>query len=506
MDATAEELQAIRAGLKGLPVLAHHVAGDPVRPEQIFFPSGHYAALDPDGALVVGNRGVGKSFWASALAGTEAREAIAAHYGEPHSGWRLKDFDVRFGFSNQEAAGGALVGAAQLTDIDPSIPQEIVWRAVLVRAIAPVIQREIPTRFADLVEWVRTNPDEQQAWFRLADRRLVESKRRLLLLFDQLEQLANDWEWITSLTRGLLKTALAMKSYRSIRLKIFMRPDQFETPELFQFADASKIRGEAVRLEWTSADLYALVFFELNKDPEASAARDLIWDRIKQNLDRHLVLMTRLRLGEPSRIAPYWESPLAQQPLFEVIAGGFMGSGPKKGNPYTWIPTHLSDARGEVTPRIFLLALRTAALASMDPASLAITPTGIKEGIRAASEQRLHEIQEDYPWVSEALEPLRGLLVPAANQEIIGRWREVGTIDRILSRYSGVRAPLDLAVASIASKSKEEEAAALLELLQEIGVMDIRQNGKIDVPDIYRVQAGILRKGGVPPQRRRAGR
>ena len=67
---THEDLDRVRAGLAALPDLAHHVSGTPVAPEQIFFPASHATALDPDVALVVGNRGVGKSFWASALAGS----------------------------------------------------------------------------------------------------------------------------------------------------------------------------------------------------------------------------------------------------------------------------------------------------------------------------------------------------------------------------------------------------------------------------------------------------
>jgi hypothetical protein len=43
---------------------------------------------------------------------------------------------------------------------------------------------------------------------------------------------------------------------------------------------------------------------------------------------------------------------------------------------------------------------------------------------------------------------------------------------------------------------------ALVLALQTIGVLEIRSNGKVNVPDIFRVEAGILRMGGVKPPRR----
>ena len=43
---------------------------------------------------------------------------------------------------------------------------------------------------------------------------------------------------------------------------------------------------------------------------------------------------------------------------------------------------------------------------------------------------------------------------------------------------------------------------ALLQTMTQIAVMEERANGKINVPDIFRVEAEILRKGGVAVPRR----
>ena len=60
-----------------------------------------------------------------------------------------------------------------------------------------------------------------------ADARLVASGQKLLVVFDALDRLGDTWQTVQELTRGLLKQTLKMNSYRAIRLKLFMRVDQF---------------------------------------------------------------------------------------------------------------------------------------------------------------------------------------------------------------------------------------------------------------------------------------
>ncbi len=47
-----------------------------------------------------------------------------------------------------------------------------------------------------------------------------------------------------------------------------------------------------------------------------------------------------------------------------------------------------------------------------------------------------------------------------------------------------------------------EDLSALLGAMRDVGVMEERSNGKVNVPDIFRVEAQILRKGGVAVPRR----
>jgi hypothetical protein len=490
MTLTRDDFAALRRGLAELPRLAYYAAGQPIDPEGIFFPTSHAKALDPDVALVVGNRGVGKSYWAGALAQNDARERVAQAYRRQ---LKLDGLTVRFGFADAEGGGDALVSRSVLESAPVQTPPAQIWRAVVLRYLASIIKAEIPDGFAELIVWINANPEKQQKIFRDADAYLQESGQTALLLFDQLDQLAEEWTRINELTMGLLQIALAIQSYKSIKIKIFMRVDQYEYKELFRFQDASKIRGAAVRLQWRYSELFSLLFLELERNRTSA---DVFQECCK-------ISGVMFELGQESSALPLElvASEARQKKVFEVIAGTAMGGGKKRGEPYSWLPVHLSDSHNEVSPRTFLYCLRSAAQSPLIPEASAIDYKDIINGVRDASRQRLTELEEEYPWVSAVLEPLRGVHVPALREEFTSRWEAGSTIREIFWNADSNRLWRSFFEGpSMVGRTEEE---ALLNLLHEIGVIDVRKNGKIDVPDIFRVRAGILRRGGVPPQQRR---
>lgn len=479
---TSDDPRAVREALQNLPALAATAPGQPPKPEEIFFPREHARALDPETSLVVGNRGMGKSFWANALAQPDTRQRVASAYQR-----ELAGVEARFVFASAEGVDES-VSRDAIEAVPAGVPADAIWRA----AILPFLSAdaELPATLRDRVDWVGSRPEEQRELLRAADRRLAERGARLVLLFDALDQLAGSWSAIQHLTQGLLELALRMQSYRNIRLKIFMRPDQFESPDLFRFPDASKIKTGSVRLNWRAIDLFGLLFFELSR--RARDAFERLCARAEINLQKRHPL-----LGLPSDLL---DDPLVQKNLFHEITGPYMGKNAKRGLPYTWLPVHLADAKGEVAPRTFLRALRQAAHHAPAPTDRAIDHLGIQQGVREASEQRLRELEEDYPWVSAALEPLRGLQVPAEVARVHEVWEQHGAIHRIVEQFRDAKGPIGL---ELMPDLPMRDALALLQKnLEAIGVMEVRANGKIDVPDIFRIKAGILRKGGVTPQRR----
>jgi hypothetical protein len=475
MSLSPFDFQPIRAGLAELPRANNHAPGERVDPNTMVMVAGHRAALDPDRTLVVGNRGMGKSFWAHALAEPRAREEAARTFQE------LSKTDVCFGFNASERSDdiaptpSALEGALATFD-DP----DILWRAVLVRVALKegvASPTSLPNTLSALAAWVQTHGEDVDRLLTALDDKFAADGRRLLIVFDALDRLGNNWQTTRRLTSALLKRAVAVRSYRALRLKLFMRRDQFEDRTLFQFPDGSKVRNTRVDLTWTTGDLWNLLFSQLSRNAASSQAfedlrKTLVGQQPLPNFDNDKVVV-------------------------DAIAGEFMGANEKRGRVYTWLPLHLSDARGETSPRTFLTAWREAALHGTVPGERAVDHLGILEGVRKASEDRLHELKEDYWWIRLALEPLRGQMVPMERTVLEGLWQKNGTIDSIRNDSSSQGgAPIQL------EDSPSHAEAGLLDALTAIGIMEVRSNGKINVPDIFRVEAEIKRKGGVKPPRR----
>ena len=102
----------------------------------------------------------------------------------------------------------------------------------------------------------------------------------------------------------------------------------------------------------------------------------------------------------------------------------------------------------------------------------------------------------DYEWIRPSLEALKRQFVPMSRDQLFRLWEESGVILAIKSSTQGevFKTPAGL--------TDNPGPEALLAAMKAVAVIDERSNGKINVPDIYRVEAGILRKGGVAVPKR----
>lgn len=469
---SASEFEVLRKAISELPRADNLSPNQPIDPADVYTVAEHRAALDPDRALVVGNRGMGKSFWAHAL----AQEATRANAAKALAFHELARTTVRIGFNAAEeskfAPSAEVIAQAQGRN------PEMVWRAVLVRIAASLTNDRIPKKFVELVEWVAADAERAATVMSRADASLIAAGQKLLVVFDALDRLGDTWQTVQELTRGLLKQTLKMNSYRAIRIKLFMRIDQFADRSLFSFPDASKLQNNRVDLFWRDVDLYGLLLMRLSRSSAAKAFERLLPSKLLREA---------------------FEQPERQKPIVDTLAGEFMGSDAKRGRVYTWLPLHLADAFMHTSPRTFLTVWREAARHTPTPVGKAVDHLGIAEGVRKASEDRLHELKEDYWWITAALAPLRDELVPMPLDELKQIWRQQGTAKSIMRESSLTKrlAPVQL----VATDPRDLEAA-LVSALQAIGVLEIRSNQKINVPDIFRIEAQIKRKGGVKPPRR----
>lgn len=471
------DVQTIRDAFGRLDPASAHEALTPPRPEEIYAPPGHAAALDPERPLVEGGRGMGKSFWSGALADTRTLRLLASYF--PKHG--LDNCEVRLGFAAGFMESGGPPSAEVLDELTASYTPELIWPAVLWRYALEITGSVAPTTWRETAERCAANAERLQLDLHAADRELQARGRRLLVVFDALDRTGSDWDTIRARSKALLRLTLAVRQYRAIKVKVFMRSDQFADEALFGFPDASKLKAAAVALEWTRRDLYGLAFTRLKADPDAAES------------------FSRLTGSATNQPLPglFAESEREQERAFVALAGEYMGRGPRRGKTYPWLHNHLGDALGRVSPRSFLIALRHAVEHSPAPKERVFDPKGLEAGVRAASTTRVEQLGEEHQWIKVALAPLADLRVPCDAREFRLRWEAAGTTQQVRREMvaPGYLGPIEM------SHNVGADSDALLEALRRIAVVERRPDGRINIPDIFRIAAKLLKRGGVPPHR-----
>ena len=448
--------------------------------KHLYVPPAHVKALRLDCHLVIGARGVGKSVWTAALGDTALRQAVGQSVPD------LENAEVHIGCSvapridhYPDDATFAQLLAAEHSAYD-------VWRAVVARWVTGMLSQDIPRgSWFETLDWLKTNPERLAGALQRASQRLAGDDRFGLIVFDALDRTSNDWRTMDQIVRDLLRTALWLKSYPHLSAKVFLREDQFDRTTV-DFPDASKLLATRSELTWARHDLHGLLWQTLINGPDAQG--------------EHLREVYRSTLRTPpSQSGDRWllsnevkrETP-AQRALFEALAGPWMGRDRRRGVPYVWSVGHLADGRGRTSPRSFLAAIRQAAEDSAErypDHGLALHYESIKRGIQQASEIRVNELAEDYPWVHKFMTPLAGLTVPCDYALILQRWD---------GEFPG--GPQDAHIRHLPPQHAERGWDGVREDLQTLGLFETKKDGRIDMPDLYRVGFRLGRRGGVKPK------
>ena len=464
---TAAPASHVRSALQDWARQYDQHPGIPPDAKTLFAPAAHGIALGFDRPLVVGGRGTGKSYLATAVCNDSARQKLVTSYPAA----RLGEVRCFLGFFGRLGLVGApfTPTAGEMTDLlAHGVAPDHIWRAVLCRFLGG--------RSSDSLEEVYRAGKTRDAEFR---RQLDTSTgSRVLMVCDALDRLAPDWERVRMLARGVLQLALDLRGFKGVNVKVFMRRDQFEDDALFDFADASKLRTGAVDLDWEHDELYGMLFNWLESEVPP------------EDWNRHFApLMPRMP-----------PPPEGYRPAFEHLAGEYMGYR-KRGFTYTWVPKHLADTTHQASPRSFMVAMGRAANAADERTTRPIDHRGIYEGVRAASRVRVDELREDHPWIRVALDDLSGLVVPCPPRSFISQWRTRRTATRIReSTWQGISGDVPPDPISLASGASVSDEQALLDALVTLRVAEVREaTGKVNLPDVYRVAAKIGRRGGVAP-------
>jgi hypothetical protein len=472
----------IRAALMTIPAAASAETSGVRGGHAFYIAESHVRAMGVDRTIVVGERGSGKTAWWRALQDPETRRLLL------DQGRReLAEFDVAAGFgpSGTRLADGVPMrfpDAATLRQLCRQAEPVDVWRGVLLEAATSCVLGQ--RGGADRVDWgacvARWTAQPQQAHERwlACDEELQRRGRSFVVLFDALDQLAPTWEEIRPIVRGLLQACLTWLPFERLHTKTFLRRDMLDDNELWGFPDSSKLRTARAMLTWERRDLYALLFHWLGNHPDSQS----------------VFRAACSALGSPWPSAEGFELPprrlrtdeRAQERLMAALASEFMGANARRGVTYSWLPSHLADSAGHVTPRSWLIALRAAAEASARyETPLALHHDAIKLGVVEASRVRVDQIAEDYPWVRTLGMALGGHQVPLASEQLVSAWASIS--DRELVDDAGHLPPPSLALGH----------AGWLADLEALHVVKRLEDGRVQMPDIYRLAFGLGRKGGV---------
>ncbi len=459
---------ALREAILAAPLgTSNH--GEEATPETLYIPLSHLKALQLDAHVVVGGRGVGKSFWTGALRTDALRSTLGAAVRD------LNNVVIRIGFSAAESNEYPNADSFKQLLGDGREPYDI-WRAVILRWVAQKPDGEsIPTQtWGATVDWLKQQPEQAV--------RLMQAPRdwRGLIVFDALDRTSDDWRQMDDIVRGLLRAALWLKAQSGLYAKVFLREDQAERT-VFNFPDASKLLADKAELVWARHDLHGLLWQRLINAP-------------REHGERMRSICSAITQGE------LWNLPddmnresQIQRKAFERLAGPWMGRDKRRGVPYVWAVGHLADGRGQTSPRSFLAAIKQAAGDSQvryPTHDYALHYESIKQGILKASEIRVGEVAEDYPWVRTVLDTLEGRNVPCSYGDILERW---------VRRFP--RGPEEIfSSQKLPAQHVERGWDGIRDDLQRLGLIETKKDGRIDMPDLYRVGFRLGRRGGVKPK------
>ncbi|MBR0646857.1 hypothetical protein [Plastoroseomonas hellenica] len=452
--------------------------------DDMFAPEAHAAALDSANPIVIGARGAGKSFWSGVLGNLQTKQAATLAY--PRLG--LQDVSVAFGYTGVPGGRGLSRDVIDSLRADSSVENaRSFWWATILRATNFHKNDESP-KFSELMR-MASDWEERGEFLDSVNRELEASGQKLLIVYDALDTISTSWAGRRLLTEALLEVVWSLRGYPEIAPKLFMRPDQIDDGSL-RFVELPKLRAGAIRLSWSGTDLYGLFFARIGLTQDTTTRRAV------------LEMLREVNMEAPSREevlkgawAPSWSED-AQRLLMEQLAGPFMGSGVygyKKGKTYDWPLSHLADGHNEVTPRSFLgLLIGAAKVAGMGDYRV-ISPEGIRHGLRVASQTRVDQLHQEFPWIKGVLAPLDGLLLPQSPKAVFKVWRAAGTVEAL--KKDATQAGYLFPIPDNAGSAEE----GLLAALQDIGVMFVRKDERVDMPDLYRVAARLLKKGGTAP-------
>ena len=445
---------------------------------RVFLPlPAHRQALEPRTLVVRGERGAGKTALFHVLRALAERQIAPSEIFA-----NLLAGDWVEGFSEVGTAHPATDVLDQwgLDVSDPALLRTF-WLGHLVgRLSSHASAGPLPAAFAeawngqrgDPAAWVpaaRTHLAALTSWLDAFD---TESPGFVFVSYDHLDKIG-----VTrpALRQGFASALLGLwlslsNRYNRLRGKVFLREDLFQGA-LHGSADASKLETRSSLLHWSAEDLYRMLLRHLG-------ASEPLRGWLESGEPASVYSEPAILGPMPPDVLPE-EGGFSQKRVAERLAGPQMGEGVKKGYTHRWIPNHLQDAHGAIVPRSMLNLIAFAAQEALRRGpqgqyTRLLHHTELQAALEKTSRYRVQELVEEHK-VVQRVQSLKGLTLLAERAEVVRRLAKPGTL------HDGFEADGELVFVE----------------LERLGVLKTREDGRIDVPDIYRFGFGIKRKGGV---------
>ena len=331
-------------------------------------------------------------------------------------------------------------------------------------------------------KWIEMYLRNREAWENFLDeidQILIQRNQWVILAYDQIDRISTNHDVLYSYIRTLVAYWFSVSNrWRRLKCKIFIRSDLRDS-ESIHFPDASKLKSRQIDLSWNTLSLYRLLLRRLaNSNADTDMQEMLAYLSIIPELVSKNESIGYLPTNDESKIKEF----------ITQLIGRYMGTSPKKGDSYSWVPNHLQDANGDLAPRPFLKCYACAAQTMLKPenerilsqlsSNALMSPSSIQGAVQEVSADRVEELKEDFPWIVHLKSTLEG-----------------GTL---LMPYADFRARLEVflrmnAKDSIPANSVDD----LIKLLLSLGIIIQGTDGRINMPEIYLHGFGLKRKGGL---------
>lgn len=451
----------------------------------------HARAFDPDVALIVGERGAGKSEIFRAVVKEGLLDSILQNVGgsravrltASNTTW-LAGHPLKTGFPDA-------VGLRTFISRERHVPDEVqaLWFAYLTRVLREFFPGGHPLDSSPLLTLPGADVDGITGAFGRVrtpalilldelDKHLDKEKRWIFVSYDELDTLGGyDWNTMVAAIQGLISFwASYSRRWTRIRAKIFLRTDLFRRHAQVLGADLSKLAANRAEVTWSDRNLYAMLAKRI-VNTSGALEQYCRRSRLEFDVDRTLGLIPRMQKSEDAR------------PLIERLAGQYMGAEPKKGLTFRWLLSHVRDGNDRAMPRALVRLIEQAAdeerRVPRATHNRLLAPASLRRALDTVSQYHVLQANtNELPWLFGVAKRLKGHGAPMQQREAEKALAQDWSEEWGPSEFQGVHPPVD-------------KPGALVDYLIEIGVFRQRAGGKVDVPDLFLAGLGMTRKGGV---------